>query len=549
MNLDGQRIGIYARHSTEKQNPRSSEDQIDRCLEWAQARGGAVSPTLVFRDDALTGQTTSRPGLQAMLRAAEAGKLDVLVVEDLSVSLGTPRTHTVSASASASRKCVSSPSRMAWTQARDRARFCSAYRRPWVRSTCANSATRRAEVCRAELAPGSSPERRRMDTLQRPPRTVRARFPSSMNAKPGSCVASSRRARRAIATPRSQPPSIAMACHRLGGRQRDSRKRRVGWAHSGVRSMLHNERYVGVWTFGARRWVRHPVTGKRVPKPGANPMRTEMPDTRIVDERTWEAVVEINSRTAAEYRKRGGAATARTCYPLSTLLRCAICGGPMVVNNSQRPQYRCDASRGRGGLCGNRLSAMEVDVRTAVLDEVVGYLGRPEVVEALLEIADEEIRAFRGSARVDVESAARDVDDTEKQIANLLDLAAGGSAPASLLTRIRDLEDQAQRQRARLGSLRATVRLAPSLPEPQEVVDRVQSLRGLVDAEPRKAREAFQRLFTDEGILMHPQPDGAYLAPGGSSTEEHCSSKTKRPAGVPGRRLGASVNAMGCGGR
>jgi DNA invertase Pin-like site-specific DNA recombinase len=48
------------------------------------------------------------------------------------------------------------------------------------------------------------------------------------------------------------------------GRQKDSRKRRDGWAMSGVRSMHQNSKYAGRWTFGARSWKKGPTTGKRV---------------------------------------------------------------------------------------------------------------------------------------------------------------------------------------------------------------------------------------------------------------------------------------------
>ncbi len=117
------------------------------------------------------------------------------------------------------------------------------------------------------------------------------------------------------------------------GRQKDSRKRRNGWAMSGVRSMLQNSKYAGRWTFGARAWKKSPTTGKRVVRPGESPMvEVELPELRIVDEQTWSLVQarndEARKRYAAlgrsAYCRKGGASTARRVYPLSTLdpLRC-----------------------------------------------------------------------------------------------------------------------------------------------------------------------------------------------------------------------------------
>jgi hypothetical protein len=138
--------------------------------------------------------------------------------------------------------------------------------------------------------------------------------------------------------------------------------------------MLQNSKYAGRWTFGARSWKKSPTTGKRVNRPGQSPLiEVALPELRIVDEETWSRVQAINEeareRYAAAgpsaYAREGGASTARRVYPMSTLVRCGICGGPMVIEKTQKPRYRCDASRGNGGSCDNSRTVMEDALREA----------------------------------------------------------------------------------------------------------------------------------------------------------------------------------------
>ena len=76
---------------------------------------------------------------------------------------------------------------------------------------------------------------------------------------------------------------------------------------------------------------------------------------------------------------------------MSTLIRCGICGGPMVIEKTQRPRYRCDASRGNGGSCENSRTVMEDALREAFTSAMVQYFDRPEVVAHLIEASKSEL--------------------------------------------------------------------------------------------------------------------------------------------------------------
>jgi site-specific DNA recombinase len=76
------RAAIYARYSSDNQNDKSVEDQIELCRELCDREGLTV--VSVFDDRAISGASViNRPGYQGLMRAAEAKRFDVLVSEDM----------------------------------------------------------------------------------------------------------------------------------------------------------------------------------------------------------------------------------------------------------------------------------------------------------------------------------------------------------------------------------------------------------------------------------------------------------------------------------
>jgi len=77
------RIAIYARYSSDLQNPVSIEDQLSLCTDLMKRQFGIDKPVATYTDAAISGATMSRPGLINLLDAAEARSFDVLIAEGL----------------------------------------------------------------------------------------------------------------------------------------------------------------------------------------------------------------------------------------------------------------------------------------------------------------------------------------------------------------------------------------------------------------------------------------------------------------------------------
>ncbi|MBM4253650.1 MAG: hypothetical protein FJ146_16915 [Deltaproteobacteria bacterium] len=78
-----ERIGIYYRVSTEKQDLESQKIAVEQWLrDLPPAKRPAIEP-LVFTDEGISGKTLNRPGFQALLETAYARKIDTIVVYKL----------------------------------------------------------------------------------------------------------------------------------------------------------------------------------------------------------------------------------------------------------------------------------------------------------------------------------------------------------------------------------------------------------------------------------------------------------------------------------
>ena len=78
------RAAVYARFSSENQREQSIDDQIRVCREFAARDGITILDNHIYFDEAQSGSIRSRPGLEALKKAAEDKQFDALLVDDSS---------------------------------------------------------------------------------------------------------------------------------------------------------------------------------------------------------------------------------------------------------------------------------------------------------------------------------------------------------------------------------------------------------------------------------------------------------------------------------
>lgn len=89
-------VAIYARFSSDNQNPKSIDDQYRKCEERIAAVYGATTEIIHYKDEAISGSNSNRPDYQRMISDGIDQKFEALVIDDLSrLSRDTLESHRV----------------------------------------------------------------------------------------------------------------------------------------------------------------------------------------------------------------------------------------------------------------------------------------------------------------------------------------------------------------------------------------------------------------------------------------------------------------------
>ncbi|WP_170979658.1 zinc ribbon domain-containing protein, partial [Roseomonas sp. HF4] len=203
-----------------------------------------------------------------------------------------------------------------------------------------------------------------------------------------------------------------------------------------------------------------------------------MPHLAIIDRETWDLAqarlsatrrIFTNPEGTAETggTNRGGrlAAARRPRWPLSGLVRCGACNGPMSVMGSNG-RLGC-ANRVERGTCTNRRTVLRGVLLPHVLVGLKERLLAPELIEEFARTYVTEVNAAnreRGARQAGLEQQHAKL---TRQIRNLLELIKDGHGGAAMAAELRDLErrqeDLAQ-QIAMAGEPEPIPVLHPNLP-------------------------------------------------------------------------------------
>lgn len=147
--------------------------------------------------------------------------------------------------------------------------------------------------------------------------------------------------------------------------------------------MLNNELYRGRLVWGRQRFIKNPITGRRVARlnpPGAETV-IEVPELRIVDDELWNAVKtrqrEVSRPLTNPHVTTPLNETHRPRFLLSGLLACGVCGGGYTITAKDR--YGC-ARRGRQGTCSNNRGIQHQELERRILDGLRSTLVTPDLI-------------------------------------------------------------------------------------------------------------------------------------------------------------------------
>ncbi len=381
------RCAIYARFSTDKQNERSVDDQVNLCAERANREGWTVDE--VFSDFAISGATRNRPGLTALLEAVD--RFDIILCESIDrlsrdqediahiykiVRYADTRLVTLS-DGDVSEIHIGLKGTMAALFLKD-----------------LGDKVRRGQMgnAREGRIPGGRSYGYRPDIRIDARGRAEAGW-SKIHEEEAAIV------RRIFAEylAGSSPLSIARRLNAEGIKS----PRGGQWNASTIlgnrkraNGILNNSLYEGRIRYNRQRFEKHPKTRKRRAKINDRDkwIETQVDELAIVDAETWNAVAErlaVASFVHPSHQRRPKKL-------LSGLVECGCCGGTVTIIGADR--WGC-SSRKNGGTCRNGSTISTRKLERRVIDALKTKMLTPEWVQEFVDewriLTNEENRRRR----------------------------------------------------------------------------------------------------------------------------------------------------------
>lgn len=286
---------------------------------------------------------------------------------------------------------------------------------------------------------------------------------------------------------------------------KDHRSSKPGWHHQLVRAMLHNEKYIGIWKWGATTTIRDSAGRKKqVPTPPEEQQVRDRPQLRIIDQETWEKaakrLAELNEKFGVKegQDKRGPKVHPRDVYPsslLGGLLVCGSCGAKMWQHHSNKRRYFACPNHNKG-LCA---LASQVPAAQAE-DALTGYLttllcGWPDWLAEIYLRVHQLLREVAALVPQETEQKRERLKEVTRQLDNLVAALADGCLnSATVKDRLHTLEREAAGLHEWLEQTQATTQQGLELPDQgwlaEHLCQWVQELNGELTRAAQVLRQA-----------------------------------------------------------
>lgn len=373
------RIAIYARYSSNLQNPSSVEDQISHCrlqIERQFASSGQES-VLVFSDAAISGSTMERNGLSSLMKAAAHGAFDLLIAEGLD-----RLSRSLKDIAGIYEQLVYYGVKI-WTSHEGnigplhigmKGTMNAIYLQD-MKEKVRRGQRARIEAGFASSSPpyGYNVVRGVIDENRRNVNGVR-----EINEEHSAVV---RRVYQEFADGHGTKEIVRRLNQDgfLSPQGKLWRPNRLLGSRAKGEGMLRNEHYRGFLVYNKTRLMTDPVTNRKkyTPNPESMWTRSEVPELRIIDEKLWKQVRELDAKRVGQFAKAIKKAK-QSLYqynqrPLTGFVKCGVCGGLKSIANDSR--YLCSTNR-YARKCQNARGTREDVIKRRVFIALINHIER-----------------------------------------------------------------------------------------------------------------------------------------------------------------------------
>jgi DNA invertase Pin-like site-specific DNA recombinase len=505
--MTAMRCACYARFSSDLQRDTSLDDQIATARRYAAAHGWSVLDAHIYTDAAVSGASLERPGIQALLAAAERRPLpfDVVLVDDSSrISRDVSDAIRVLQQLRFQgvrvlylSQNIDSANEQAETLVAVHGVVDSLYLKELAKKTKRGLA---GQVDRG-FATGS---------ITFGYRTVPVPDPSGRLDVDGHPVLLGKRVEIVADEARTVVQIFEWYADGLGiGRIVERLNwdglrgpRGARWKDGAVKRVIANEKYTGKLIWGKKTFERRPGTSRQVvrPVPREQWRVHERPELRIVSDDLWHRVqarraVIREALPGGGTLMRGRNAALHSRHLFSGFMRCGLCGGAVVAvtGGYGTPRYGCQRSWRNGTLaCSNRLTIRAKVADSYLLAGLKAELLDPSTARYITEALAEALnRRIDDRPRL-LDEAAAARDEAQRRLQRLIDAIENGAPASALGGALRAREDEIARLDQTLVDLSEPLqdRLAVM---PTWVRQQLDDLVALLSASPERTKAEFQR--------------------------------------------------------
>jgi site-specific DNA recombinase len=518
-NVIAMRCAAYARYSTDLQREESIEDQLRNLRTFAESRSWDILPTQIYADYGISGASTDRPALKAMITAAlsRPAPFDVILVDDTSrlsrnlaeamqlkqqLEFAGIRLIAVSQGVDS----ADDQADVIWTV---HGLIDSFFLKELAKKThrgmegLALRGMHTGGRCYGYRSVPVNGGGARLNVHE--PEAVVVRRIFQMTAEGNSLK------------------RIAKTLNAEGIRspQPGTKKKYDSWAPSGIREMIRRELYAGRIVWNKSKKVKVPGTNKRVrrPRPETEWKITEVPELRIVPQETWDRVQERIQWTHKQYgqgaRKGLLNRSASSTYLLSGYLKCKECAGNFVIvrgRSTRYASYGCAQHFSRGA-CTNSIRLPQAEIEDKILSTLQREVLRPEVVELAIQEFRKQLESATGESSSKVKHYSGRIKELETELNNLVNAVAKGNGSQSVLLPALNARERELNELKRLVRREEESKPEQRLPGLADfAIGRVRAIRELIQLDPMKAKLELGKHVAE--IVIETEPNGSFKIQG-----------------------------------
>lgn len=498
---------IYARYSSEVQNPTSTADQVALCRAHATRNGWAV--VQVYEEPAVSGAAAAnRPVYLRLVRDAEAKAFDVVLVEDVSrltrdagellqlykrlayrevALIGVSDGITTAAPGSGGKIHLAIKGLVNDLYLDDlREKTHRGLAAAWERSRTAGGKTL---GYRTVVVDGAN----RVEIDEAEAEIVRRIFRDYATGRSGRAIAH-RLNEEGVPFP-SAPSKRGPA--------------RRGWGPTSVRCILRNEKYLGEWIWNRTKFVKDPATGRRRPRARleAEWRRLSCPELQIVPNELWAAAHARAEAVAGQAASKA----AHSPYLLTGLLSCE-CGARMVARRQTRRKgekvyrtawYYCGRAFSKGSAICTHRTAYRGDHLEGELAARLRAATSSEMLAEVERRLNDRLDAARAADGPRIEQLEAERSDLARKATHLIGFLAGGES-ALVRDELGRIESRLRALVAERAAIAKRAEATPARADMGWIRAKVDGLLGILTRDPVAAKAEIRR-HLDSDLTIKPK--------------------------------------------